>query len=210
MFLFEHLRQSSENPVGPPNRKIPKPQAGQRVRFVGRPRPVPPSRRRKTTSKSTSNSSKMTAKNAKKKPKKSPRNQKKSKKHKKNLKKAKIPLTSAKISTKTLPQNTQKTITTIDKKITTFYAFFGIVMEILGVSAHAFPLRTSKTQKTAPKLGQNELKKTAQIIKKVCFFVIVLTVFVDDFCSIVATFVLFFLSFCVPIEALLWSWLDTF
>ena len=65
MFLFEQLRQSSENPVGPPNPKIPKPQAGQRVRFVGRPRHVPPSRRRKTTSKSTSNSSKMTAKHTK-------------------------------------------------------------------------------------------------------------------------------------------------
>ena len=85
MFLFEHLRQSSENPVGPPNRKIPKPQAGQRVRFVGRPRHVPPSRRRKTTSKSTSNSSKMTAKNAKKTPQKEPPKSKKEQKHTNNM-----------------------------------------------------------------------------------------------------------------------------
>ena len=103
------------------------------------------------------------------------------------------------------PQKNTNKMPQIGQNSWHFMRFSELCWKSWGSLRTHFHCAHQKHQKTAPKLGQNELKKTAQIIKKMCFFVICLAVFVDDFCYIFATFLSFLSSFCVPIEALLWS-----
>ena len=68
-------------------------------------------------------------------------------------------------------------------------------MDIWGVSANAFPLRTSKTPKKSSQHRAKSAKKTPQMIKKRSFLAMFLAVFVDDFCPFFALFCCFFDSF---------------
>ena len=143
--------QSSAKPVGPQNPQLAGPQARQRIPFGGRPRHVPPSRaakrRQKKHIKIVKNERKKTTK-----------------KHKKN---SHINHTKKQKSVKNRIKKCQKNIQKMSKKcqkhvknkhkknvknmsnVMTFYVFFVIPMGIWGGPAHAFPLRTSKTQKNS-------------------------------------------------------------